>query len=327
MNLALPLKPDARRVLVSGATGFIGRHLTCRLLERGDKVTVLTRDRHKAMRLFGTRASIITDLAAIDRAAKIDAIVNLAGALLATFWWTDGRKRLLLESRLGVTEALLTLAARLATPPRTWINASAIGYYGVRNDDTALHEKTAPQPIFQSELCCAWEAAAARASAFGTKVAALRIGVVLGRDGGALPALARPVGFGIATRFGDGKQWVSWIHVDDLVELFLFVLDQETLAGPLNACAPAPVRHDELMTAIAAALRARPLWIRVPERALRAGLGELAQFFVDGQRVVPERATALGFRFRYATAGAALANLLARQSRGDLAPASTEVKT
>jgi uncharacterized protein len=186
----------------------------------------------------------------------------------------------------------------------------------VRNDDSPLHEKSAPQPIFQSELCRRWESLAANVSELGVKVASLRIGVVLGRDGGALPSLARPLRLGVCPVLGTGKQWMSWIHIDDLVELVTFVLDQETLAGPLNATAPAPVRHEEFMAAVAVALRARPLLFRVPERALRAGLGELAQFFVDGQRVVPDRATALGFRFRYGTAEAALENLLAASAHG-----------
>jgi uncharacterized protein (TIGR01777 family) len=316
-RLAPGTRPKPRRVLISGATGFIGRHLGYALIERGDDLIVLARNREKAENLFGPHARVVTDLGAIDRATRIDAIVNLAGAPLAARWWTERRKRALLESRLGVTEALVALAARLAAPPRTWINASAIGYYGVRNDDVPLHEKAAPQPIFQSELCRAWEAAAMRASELGVKVALLRMGVVLGADGGALPALARPIRLGIAAVMGSGKQWVSWIHVDDLVALMLFVLDEETLAGPVNATAPAPARHADFMHAIAAALRARPLRISVSERALRAALGELAELFVDGQRVVPERAAALGFRFRYATAGAALESLLAPETGRD----------
>jgi hypothetical protein len=307
-------KPKPRRVLISGATGFIGRHLAYALIERGDEVIVLARNREKAENLFGPHAQIVTNLDTINRETRVDAIVNLAGAPLAARRWTDRRKRALLGSRVGATETLVALAARLATPPRTWINASAIGYYGVRNDDALLHEKTAPQPIFQSELCRRWEAAAMRASELGVKVALLRFGVVLGTDGGALPVLARPVRLGIAAIMGGGKQWVSWIHIDDLVALLEFVLDEETLAGPLNATAPTPVRQAELMDAIAAALRARPMRVRLPARALRAALGELAQFFVDGQRVVPERATALGFHFRYATAGAALESLLAPEA-------------
>jgi uncharacterized protein (TIGR01777 family) len=217
---------------------------------------------------------------------------------------------LLLDSRLEVTTDLLTLIARLATKPTTWINASAIGYYGVHEGDAPLHEKSPGQGIFQSELCRRWEQAAARAAEHGVNVACLRIGLVLGRDGGALPALARPVRLSLGTVLGRGRQWVSWIHLDDLLELVLFVLDQETLRGPVNATAPQPLTHAQFMAALAAALRRPLLPIRVPERLLRSTLGELAQLFVDGQRVLPERATALGFRFRYVTAASALEHLL-----------------
>ena len=299
--------PRSKRILVTGATGFIGRELTYRLIERGDRVIVLTRDRDKAVDLFGAHAQIVTNLAVLPNDGAVDAIVNLAGAGIAERPWTARRKRTLLESRLGVTDALLALVGRLAVKPRTWVNASAVGYYGVRGDDERLHEKSAPQTIFQSQLCSTWEAAARKAERHGVKVAYFRIGLVLGCDGGALPALALPVRFGLGMPFGSGAQWVSWIHRDDLIELFLFVLDQETLAGPLNATAPTPVRHAELMEAIAVSL-GRRLWpVNVPAKLLRTVLGELAQLFVDGQRVTPDRALALGFHFRYATIGAALA--------------------
>jgi uncharacterized protein (TIGR01777 family) len=304
---------ESKRVLVTGATGFIGRRLVERLTERGDRVLVLTRDRRKAARSFGDAVDVCTDLAALPDSTAIDAIVNLAGTGVAARRWTRARKQVLLESRLAVTNALVALVARLETKPLTWINASAIGYYGVHGDDTSLHEKSAPQAIFQSQLCAAWEAAANRAERHGVKVAALRIGLVLGAGGGALPALARPVRFGLGPLLGDGAQWVSWIHRDDLVELMLFVLDQRTLAGPINATAPTPVRHRELMHAIAATLDRRPIWLRVPRRLLRLALGELAQLFVDGQRVLPSRALALGFSFRYATIGAALTAALQTQ--------------
>lgn len=300
-----------KRVLVTGATGFIGRHLARRLIERGDRVAVLARNPRKAWALFGPRVEIVGDLRSIPAAARFDAIINLAGAPLAGRWWTRKRKALLLGSRLDVTSALLALVARLERKPVTWINASAIGYYGVHHDDAGLHEKSAPQPIFQSELCRRWEQAAARAGGFGVKVALLRIGVVLGADGGALPALARLVRLGCGAVLGTGRQWVSWIAIDDLIELVLFVLDQETLAGPVNAAAPEPVTHARLMRGIAAALGRRLLPFAVPERLLRVALGELAQLLVDGQRVLPARATALGFEFQYPTVETALATMLA----------------
>ncbi|HEX5046474.1 MAG TPA: TIGR01777 family oxidoreductase [Gammaproteobacteria bacterium] len=300
-----------KRVLVTGATGFIGRHLAYRLIERGDRVIVLARNPHKAAALFGPQVEIVDDLRSMPASARVDAIVNLAGAPLAGGWWTRKRKALLIGSRLEVTTALLALVARLERKPVTWINASAIGYYGVHPGDAALHEKSPPQPIFQSELCRRWEHVAASAGDLGVKVAWLRIGLVLAADGGALQALARPVRLGCGAILGTGRQWVSWIALDDLLELMLFVLDQETLAGPVNATAPEPVTHAELMRAIAAALGRRLLPFAVPERLLRVALGELAQLFVDGQRVLPARATALGFEFQYPTVETALATTLA----------------
>ena len=309
-------RAEPRHVLVTGATGFIGTKLVYRLVERGDRVTVLARNAAKAEDLFGPHVEIVADLATLPARLGIDAIVNLAGESIAGGLWTARRRALLLESRLGVTRALLALVARLDRKPTTWINASAIGYYGARYGDEPLNEKSAAGSGFQTDLCMRWEDAAARGADHGVRVAALRIGVVLGRDGGALPALARPVRLFAGAVMGTGRQWFSWIHVDDLLELVLFVLDERTLAGPVNATAPEPVRYAELMTALAATLH-RPLWpIRIPARLVELALGELAELFVAGQRVIPARPLALGFRFRHATIAAAASDLLARDLHG-----------
>lgn len=303
---------SARHVLITGATGFIGRKLVHRLVERGDRVSVFARNAAKATALFGPHATVVTNVAALPSDTRIDAIVNLAGESIAGGLWTARRRRLLLDSRLGVTDALLELVARLAVKPTTWINASAIGYYGARDGDEPAHEKTAAGTGFQAELCRRWEAAAARAATHGVKVAGLRLGVVLGGDGGALPALARPVRLFAGCIMGTGRQWFSWIHIDDLLEIVSFVLDQETLAGPINATAPVPVRYAELMATMAATLH-RPLWpLKIPAPVLRAVLSELADLFVAGQRVLPERLLALDFRFRYPTIDVALAQALER---------------
>jgi uncharacterized protein (TIGR01777 family) len=309
------LKPrrcaEPKTVLVTGATGFIGTKLVDRLVGRGDGVIVHARNAAKAADLFGPHVDIVTDLALVPAETRIDAIINLAGEPIAGAPWTRRRRALLLSSRLGVTRALLALVERLAVKPTTWINASAIGYYGARDGDDSLNEKSRSGAGFQAELCRAWEETAARAGEHGVKVSMLRIGVVLSGNGGALPALARPVRFFAGTPLGAGRQWFSWIHVDDLLEVFSFELAEATLAGPVNATAPVPVRHDELMTTIATTLR-RPLWpVRVPAAALRFCLGGLAELFVDGQRVTPDRLLALKFRFRYATVDAALEQALA----------------
>lgn len=301
---------EPKTVLVTGATGFIGTKLVYRLVSRGDGVIVHARNAAKASDLFGPYVDVVTDLALVPAETRIDAIINLAGEPIAGGPWTRRRRALLSSSRLGVTSALLALVERLAVKPTTWINASAIGYYGARDGDDSLNEKSRPGNGFQAELCRSWEETAARAAEHGVKVSTLRIGVVLSGDGGALPALARPVRFFAGTQLGTGRQWFSWIHIDDLLEVFSFVLAEATLAGPVNATAPVPVRHDELMTTIAATLR-RPLWpVRISASVLRLGLGELAELFVDGQRVTPDRLLALKFRFRYATVAAALEQAL-----------------
>lgn len=306
---------SARHVLMTGATGFIGRKLVHRLVERGDRVSVFARNAAKAEHLFGPHTTVVTNVAALPADTRLDAIVNLAGESIAGGPWTARRRRLLLESRLGVTHALLELVERLAVKPTTWINASAIGYYGARDGDDPVHEKTAAGTGFQAELCRRWEETAARAAAHNVKVAALRLGVVLGGDGGALPALARPVRLFAGSVMGTGRQWFSWIHIDDLLEIVSFVLDQKTLAGPINATAPVPVRYTELMTTIAATLH-RPLWpLKIPAPVVHTILGELAELFVAGQRVLPDRLLALDFRFRYPTIDVALAQALERPLR------------
>jgi uncharacterized protein len=300
--------PSGRTVLITGATGFIGGHLVRRLLARGDALILLTRDADRALDRFGPHVTIITDLTALPASTRIDAIVNLAGERILALPWTQRRRGDLLRSRLSTTGAVANLCARLERPPRVLLSASAIGYYGFHGDEI-LDERAAPQPIFQSQLCQQWEAAAQAASDLGVRVVKFRLGLVLARDGGALPTMALPVGFGLGAIIGSGRQWVSWIHIDDAVRLIEFALGNPALRGAVNAVAPAPVRHEDLQRELARTLR-RPLWLRVPAWVLRNMLGEMAQLLVDGQRVVPHRAVGSGFVFQHSEAGPALRQLL-----------------
>jgi uncharacterized protein (TIGR01777 family) len=281
------------------------------LLSAGFDVIAFVRSAHTAATLLGPQVELATSLDEIGAERRIGAIVNLAGESIAGGLWTQHRRATLLESRLGVTRALLRLVARLEQPPRTWLNGSAIGYYGARFDDEPLDEDAPAGRGFQAELCRRWEEMAAGAAAHGVAVALLRLGVVLGNDGGALPSFVRPARWHLGLPFGSGRQWFSWIHRDDLLALMMLVLERGDLAGPINAVAPNAVRQAELMRTIAAVLGRWQLPGAVPAGALRAALGELAELFVDGQRVVPARAAALGFEFRYPALEPALRALLA----------------
>lgn len=301
---------NARTVLVSGGTGFIGGHLIRRLLACGDRVIVLTRDAGRALDRFGPHVRIITATSELQDDERIDAVVNLAGAPILGFPWTQARRKKLIGSRVNTTRALVDLCARLVSPPRVLVSASAIGYYGIHGGEP-LNEKCDPQPIFQSRLCQEWERTAQAAEGVVTRVVRIRIGLVLGRDGGALPQLAIPVRLGLGAILGNGKQWVSWIHIDDLVRLIKFVLGTPALRGPINAVSPAPATHEQMQRLIAKVLH-RPMWMRIPAFAVRTAMGEMSQLLVDGQRVIPERALAVGFAFEHPNLGEALTHLLSR---------------
>lgn len=315
--IAAGSSPTPRSVLISGATGFIGGHLVRRLIMRGDGVIVLTRSPEVALDRFGPHVRIVTNLDSLSESTRIDAIVNLAGAPILGFPWTRARRRTLMDSRVTTTHALTSLMARLTTPVRVFVSASAIGFYGVHGDEL-IDEQGRPAPIFQSELCQDWEAAARAAARLGARLVRLRIGLVLGNDGGALPQLSRPVRLGLGAILGSGAQWVSWIHIDDLIRLFEFAIDTPRASGSLNAVSPEPVTHRQFQQALAQQLR-RPLWLRVPAFVLRALLGEMAQLLVDGQRVIPTRATTLGFKFRYRRISDALTTLLGTETSESVA--------
>jgi uncharacterized protein (TIGR01777 family) len=272
---------------------------------------VLARDMRRARELYGRDAQIVARLDEIPAAQVIDAIVNLAGAPLMQLPWSKARREELLASRLDVTRELVALIARLESKPRVLISASGVGYYGVRGEEEVT-ESTRGQPIFQSHLCQAWELAAQAARNHGVRVCRLRFGLVLGNDGGVLPVLVQPARLGLRLVLGSGRQWVSWIHVDDVVRLIEFCITHEELSGGINACAPAPVRQKQL-TALLAARFGRAVTVVVPAEWLRAALGDMSQALLEGQRVVPMQAACSGFSFRYPQLADALEHLVPAQ--------------
>ncbi|TQV79593.1 TIGR01777 family oxidoreductase [Denitrobaculum tricleocarpae] len=301
-------KQEPLKVLITGATGFVGKVLVRALIARGDKPLVLARNPAKADYLFGPHAEVVEELDRIPPDHKIDAVVNLAGAPLLGGLWTKRRKEKLIASRVETTQGLIALLRRLEQKPEVLINGSAVGYYG-RRDDELLRENAKPQDIFTSRLCKEWEQTAKQAEALGLRVCLLRIGLVFGRGGGAFPQLARPIKLGLGAIMGHGRQWMSWIHLQDLVGLILFVIDRKDVAGPINATAPVPVTNEDFTRKLARQAR-RPVFLRVPAFVLRTLLGELSDLFIAGQRVVPQRAEGYGYRFRWPDLEAALPNLM-----------------
>jgi uncharacterized protein (TIGR01777 family) len=292
---------DPMRIVIAGGSGFLGRALAADLLRDGHDVQVLTR------RPRGTHDVIWT--AAPEPAAWMnvvdgaDAVVNLAGEPLDRRWTPD-RKRALRASRLDATTALVAALRRAARRPSVFLSGSAIGIYGTRGSEP-LDEHAPPGSDFTARLCREWEASAAEANDLA-RVVLLRTGLVLGREGGVLPRLARPFQFFAGGPLGSGRQYYSWIHRRDWVAMVRWAMTNGAVSGPLNVTAPHPVTNAELARALGAALH-RPALVPAPAFALRLLLGEMADALVlGGQRVVPRKALSLGFSFAYDTIDAAL---------------------
>jgi uncharacterized protein (TIGR01777 family) len=295
-------------VLVTGATGFIGTRLVEAFAAAGHQAIVLARDPKKAAQL-APPFRLITALDQIPADTRIDAIVNLAGEPIADRPWTAARRRRLLASRLRVTRDVVRLIARLDHKPAVLVSGSAIGWYGLWQDET-LTEFDGGKACFTHRLCEAWERAAKAAERHGVRVVRLRTGLVLGIEGGMLARLLTPFELGLGGRIGNGRQWMSWIARDDLVRLIAHVIATPPLSGPVNATAPMPVTNRELTAEIAHALR-RPAMLPIPAALLRGLAGDLAdELLIGGQRVVPDKAEASGFVFRYPTLRHALSTML-----------------
>ncbi len=302
------------RVAITGATGFIGRRLVDRLLADRHEVVALTRDPTRARATLPRAARAVRwdpRAGTVDATAlrDLDAVVHLAGESVAGGRWTAARKAAIRDSRVLGTEALMRALteAPAGARPRALVAASAIGIYGDRGD-VELDERAPPGGDFLAEVCSAWEAAARGAADLGVRVAIVRIGIVLGRDGGALGRMLPLFRLGLGGRLGSGRQWMSWIHVDDLVALFVCALANDAVTGVLNGVAPRPVTNAEFTRTLAAAL-ARPAILPAPAFALRLALGEMATLLLASQRVVANAVRACGFRFEHAELTSALADL------------------
>ncbi|HVX11127.1 MAG TPA: TIGR01777 family oxidoreductase [Pirellulales bacterium] len=290
------------RALVTGATGFIGKHLLGRL----EKPVVLTRNPDHLGRPVGEVYSWDPMSGPPPDAAlhDVDVVFHLAGEPVATGRWTAAKRRRIRESRSVGTANLVRGLQSVAGPPRVLVSSSAIGYYGNRGDEL-LDENAQSGSDFLAEVCREWEAAASVARQYGIHVVNPRTGIVLGRGGGSLDKMLLPFKLGMGAQLGNGRQWMSWIHVDDMVGLLLHAATHDTVTGPMNAVAPHPVTNREFTQSLAQAVQ-RPAFMRMPGLILKLLAGEFAEVLLASQRVVPQVALDTGYTFRYADLPAAL---------------------
>ncbi len=301
------------RIAITGATGLLGTRITTALIARGDEVVILSRNPDAAARRFPAAARVVLWAPGVtgawrDEVASSDAVLHLAGESIGGRRWSDTFKQQVLDSRSRGTREIAEAAAAAGSRVRSFVQSSGIGFYG-DTGEREVDESAAPGADFLSKVCVAWEAGADVAAEAGIRTVALRLGVVLAREGGALARMVTPFRFGVGGPIGSGRQFFPWIHIDDAVGLFLHALDTPGLRGPVNAVAPELVRSREFARAIGAVL-GRPAFLAVPAFVLRLVVGEFAEALLTGQRALPRRAGESGYRFTYPELRSALETVL-----------------
>lgn len=301
------------KILMTGGTGFIGKALTMRLLADGHQVSVLTRDVDHARSVLGDDVTPVPiDQDMTPAVAEADAVINLAGEPVVGRW-SEEKKARLRKSRVDTTRRLVEAMKTADRKPEVLVSGSAVGYYGDTSDALVTESSPAGQDLL-AELCRDWEGAAMEAKELGVRVAIIRTGVVLGRGGGALEKMLPAFKAGAGGRIASGSQYMAWIHLHDLVELFVTAVEDERYRGPFNGTAPEPVTNRQFTDALGRVLH-RPTLLPVPAFALKALLGEGATPLTASQRAIPTRAKELGFSFRFTDVEAALSEILSDERR------------
>lgn len=298
------------RIFITGGTGLIGRQLCKALLAEGHDLTVFSRSPATVPGKCGEGVHAIGALSEWHAERAFDAVINLAGEPIADETWTEARKQVLWDSRVSLTQELVRHVALAAHKPAVLLSGSAVGYYGNRGDEE-MYEPAEAGKDFPAQLCKAWEDAARTAEQTGVRVCLLRTGLILSNQGGLLGRMLPPFRLGMGARFGDGKQWMSWVHIDDYVAMVLRLLHDARASGPYNMTAPHPVTNAEFTAALAKVLH-RPALFAAPASLLKLALGERACMVLEGQRVLPGKMTAAGYRFLFPELDNALGSLLGR---------------
>ncbi|MFR0653058.1 TIGR01777 family oxidoreductase [Pantoea sp. SIMBA_079] len=285
------------QLLITGGTGLIGRHLIPRLLQLGHQVNVVTRDVAAAREHLDERVRLWSGLNQQSDLNGIEGVINLAGEPIADKRWSASQKQQLCESRWQITEQLVSLIHASSTPPAFLISGSATGFYG-DSGEVIVTEEDPGQDEFTHTLCARWEQLALNAESDQTRVCLLRTGVVLARQGGALEKMKLPFRLGVGGPIGSGKQYLPWIHIDDMIDAIIWLMDHQALRGPFNMVAPYPVRNEQFAATLGQVMH-RPAFMRTPAAAIKLMMGESAVLVLGGQHVLPKRLEASGFTFRW----------------------------
>ncbi|ALB63459.1 Cell division inhibitor [Cronobacter condimenti 1330] len=296
------------QILVTGGTGLIGRPLTSRLVALGHHVTVVTRNPQSARKRLDADVTLVPGLDLYQDLDAFDAVINLAGEPIADKRWTQAQKERLCQSRWQITQQLVTLMGAGSNPPAVFLSGSAVGYYGDLGE-VVVTEEEPPHSEFTHKLCARWEQIAEGAQSEHTRVCLLRTGAVLAPDGGMMGKLLPLFRVGLGGPIGSGRQYLAWIHIDDMVNAIIWLLDND-VRGPFNMVAPYPVRNERFAHALGHALH-RPAFMRARATAVRLLMGESAVLVLGGQRALPKRLEESGFGFRFFELDEALTNIVA----------------
>ncbi len=301
--------PPYKSILITGGSGFIGSHLVPVLLAQGYEITVLTRNPDKTARHFNYAVTAAEQLDVLQD-DNFDVVINLAGQGITDKRWTPEIKKQLRDSRIITTKKLINYLQNKNKKPELLISGSAVGYYGFSESDELLDETFSADTSFSSKLCTDWEAEAQPAEALAIRTCYLRTGIVLGKNGGALRKMLPPFKMALGGPMGSGRQWMSWIHIDDLVAIVLFAINNKGINGAINATAPHPVTNKAFSSTLGHQLK-RPAFLPMPAFILKLMLGEMAvELLLSGQRVIPKKMLDAGYKFQYAELEDALSDLV-----------------
>lgn len=295
------------KVIIFGGSGFIGKHLTSHLVNNGNEIVLVSRSKRQSLDplvSYMTWSELQKNIEPLEAA---DVFINLTGETINQYWTPKAKTRIL-ESRIDSTKNVAHFVQKLKNKPKVVINSSAVGIYGMSNSNEYDENSSPSNNDFLARIVNEWERVADTMEPY-TRLVKLRLGVVLGADSGALPKMLLPYKLFVGGKIGNGKQWLSWIHIDDLVRLIEFCMINEKVIGPMNGTAPTPVTNDEFGHTIARVL-GRPHFFPVPPFILRVMLGEMSQLVLNGQKVLPKKAIESGFTFTYPTINSAVKDLL-----------------